>query len=354
MLGKKARGYEEKIARLESELAEQKKTAGELNEVLADYRGKESAIAGALTRAQTDANRIVEEARAEQNDILAQAEQDAAALREQANNALEQARRDADALMENANARAEKLKDEAEAILEESRKTARHFDAALKRAAGEAARNAEVFREYYETVAANHEQSARAHALQTPEEYENPAELMRTIYAIEDRDVPDTVKAYEAICEGMDEEAEQDRELWQDDEPCQGEEEPEEPARRVTAPAQEEEPHEEHPFGVAYGHWHEQRYHRANVEYHPELEHDHHGERDSDAPAVNVSCEKPDEAQTPEHQPENPQPVEAEQEPRVWTVEEIIHNAPQQKETDDADGIDDELNAIIEDVLKGA
>lgn len=354
MLGKKAREYEENIARLENELAAHRTKANEMETTLNEYRAKETAIAGALTRAQTDANKILQEAQAEREQILAQAKLESLDAQREAKELIADARRRADGIEGDARRNAKQTAMRAEAFMEEYRQNAAKLIAAMKKAAADAAKNADEFRGYLTSVSLDNEmemaaeyqgagQAAEQPVKEMPEEYDNPATLMHSIYAIENRQVPSTEMAVEAICQGMEEEAEADAERYEslDSHEYDAHEQVSE-QRTVEGkkPELELSDQEEHPHGPACGHWQELRYHRADGDYQPELEHDHyHG------PTAMVK--KNEESAAP-HPKENPDVIPQE-EPKVWTVEEIVEHSPEIED----DSIDQELNAIIEDVLKG-
>lgn len=190
------------LERLTSRLADQDK-------LLQEYRQREKAVIEALTKAQAVADDIIKNA----NDRLAQANQDAEVIiqhaKEEADKVLQAAMDRADEKLTAATGRAAKIVEDAQreatrrlAQTEASAKAYQEnidaVNAELKQTAELARNRAEAFAQFIEQLmpAGNAEFAAEGQGLsallaaqpvETPEEYENPAELMKSIYAIQGR-----------------------------------------------------------------------------------------------------------------------------------------------------------------------
>ena len=83
MFGKK-KELEAAIEELKAKLSEQEALNARLEQAIEEYKRKEGAIANALTRAQSDAGKVIDEANAEGARIINKANEDKAAAHAEA------------------------------------------------------------------------------------------------------------------------------------------------------------------------------------------------------------------------------------------------------------------------------
>lgn len=206
----------------------------ELNALLDDYRGKEQAIAMALTEAQTTAARLVREARMQVSEIYDEADRKKAAAEEEATDITEAALEKAAKIVEDAEAEARRRVAEAAEKAAECERASWSFRQELERAAEEARVQAERFQMYLSGRVPEAEETAmegrglsaliKEPPADLPEEYENPGELMHSIYKLQNRDIP-----VEDAREAFDEER-----VWTVDEIVDGRREGESPEDVLT------------------------------------------------------------------------------------------------------------------------
>ncbi|MCE5236344.1 MAG: hypothetical protein ABFC62_04075 [Clostridiaceae bacterium] len=273
MFGSKTKQLEE----MSAELAQLKARGEEMEKKLLEYHAKEEAIIGALTEAKSAAARIITAAERMRSDMLDEAEQNKRLAAEEAERTVAEAIARAEAVSLDARQKADELLIGVENEAQMYRETLAAFNEQLFAAADHVKTYAEKFEALargeaieddsaeidYGTAALR--RSMEQPAAELPEDYANPAELMRGIYALQGRELP-TVEI------GVSE----------------AEEEP--------AAAEEEAAFSGPETGEAEG----------------------EGEEEA------------------EH---------------VWTVDEIISDALAKAESEIA--VDDQLNALIDDVLKG-
>lgn len=284
-MGRKTRELEAAVESRNNEIMQLKLRIDELNATLAQYRTQETAIAGALTRAQAAATGIIRDAEDERDRILAEAGAKNAEAQREAADIIGDAKRRADAIEQEAKDGAKETAARAEGFMEDYRTNARKLDGEIKRVAAEAAKYAEEFSKFNSgldlgaamEMAGEYRGAAKAAQgcdTPLPDDYADPKTLMHSIYQIEHRDMP---------AGGAEPESAQ--------ESTQAQESAQEPEQTGEQTAPEQTP--------------------------------------AEAPAEDLT--------------------EAEGE-HVWTVEEIVERT----NADENTAIDDELNAIIEDVLKGS
>ena len=197
MFGKK-KELEAAIEELKAKLSEQEALNARLEQAIEEYKRKESAIANALTRAQSDAGKVIDEANAE----------DKAAAHAEAESIIAAAQEEADKIKQQAEEYSRQSALKAEAFMQNYRESASKLNKALQRAAETAAAQAEHFRACIKDSNLDNEiemageyipeGDAGINADELPESYENPAELMRSIYKIENRQTTPTEEAKEA------------------------------------------------------------------------------------------------------------------------------------------------------------
>lgn len=293
-MGRRIRELEQALSQKETEIAQLRARVDELGAVVERYRGQESAIAGALTKAQTASERIVREAQEEKDAILRRADEQKREAEQEAAGIVADAQRRASIIEEQARRRAHETAQRAEAFMVEYRESANKLIDAFRRTAAEASEQAQQFASAIgalnldEAIEATHEYDHVAALTQTPaqdmpDDYVDPASLMRSIYQIEQRELPEDAVEEEAAAE------------------VEPEAVPGEPALD--------------PFSS----W-------ARPEEKPEASEESAWNKDA------LDLEKKEE------------------DGHVWTIEEIVERT----NADAGAQIDDELNAIIEDVLRGS
>lgn len=206
MFGKK-KELEATIEELKAKLSEQEALNTRLEQTIEEYKRKEGAIANALTRAQSDAGKVIDEANAEGARIINKANEDKAAAHAEAESIIAAAQEDADKIKQQAEEYSRQSALKAEAFMQNYRESASKLNKALQRAAETAAAQAEHFRACIKDSNLDNEiemageyipeGEAGVSADELPESYENPAELMRSIYKIENRQATPAEEAEE-------------------------------------------------------------------------------------------------------------------------------------------------------------
>lgn len=196
MFGKK-KELEAAIEELKAKLSEQEALNARLEQAIEEYKRKEGAIANALTRAQSDAGKVIDEANAEGARIINKANEDKAAAHAEAESIIAAAQEEADKIKQQAEEYSRQSALKAEAFMQNYRESASKLNKALQHAAETAAAQAEHFRACIKDSNLDNEiemageyipeGDAGINADELPESYENPAELMRSIYKIENR-----------------------------------------------------------------------------------------------------------------------------------------------------------------------
>lgn len=206
MFGKK-KELEAAIEELKAKLSEQEALNARLEQTIEEYKRKEGAIANALTRAQSDAGKVIDEANAEGARIINKANEDKAAAHAEAESIIAAAQEEADKIKQQAEEYSRQSALKAEAFMQNYRESASKLNKALQRAAETAAAQAEHFRACIKDSNLDNEiemageyipeGEAGVSADELPESYENPAELMRSIYKIENRQATPAEEAEE-------------------------------------------------------------------------------------------------------------------------------------------------------------
>lgn len=196
MLGKKKQ-LEETVRQLTEKLEEQEKSIAQLSESLENYKNKERIIVGAMTRAQSDAVKIVEEAEREKCLIVEQAIEDRRQAEKEAEEIINKAKAEAQRIKAEADDYSKDKVVKADAFMENYRENAKKLNMALRKAAEDAAARAEQFRAYFGGANVDNEielaeeycgiSKAEEVVEDLPEDYETPAQLMQNIYRIENR-----------------------------------------------------------------------------------------------------------------------------------------------------------------------
>lgn len=202
MLGKKE--LQERLAQRENALAQReaeisvltkrveelKSREARLHSELEGYRSRSEAIINALTEAQHTAARIREEADAYKTQVVSGAYSERDAAKREAEETLQKARLQAEQLLAKAGEQAAQIRSQAEAYVAEAKKRAAGLKERLRQAAEEARQQAEAFGSFAMDIRNCGTGSADVNAAALPKDYKSPSELMRNIYTIQGRELP--------------------------------------------------------------------------------------------------------------------------------------------------------------------
>ena len=342
-MGRRVRELEQAVSQRDGEIAKLLQRADELSAAVERYRQQEAAVALALTRAQAEADKIIREAQEEKDAILLRANADRMEAETEAKGIVADAERRGGIIEQTAREKAHEVVTRAEGFMTQYRANAGKLVAEFKRIAAEASGRVSHFADYmnamnldeaveitreYDHVSAMDQTPAQ----DMPDDYVDPASLMRSIYAIEHRELPD--RQADITKESVPE--------------ISGEPMPaieNEPVPEIVPPSEPEAapaivPEYEPVFA-------------------PEPEKVLNAEQEAAHPADPFTSwvrpqEKADVVSEPQEQASwEKDAVELDrhgEDERVWTVEEIVERTNANGNTQ----IDDELNAIIEDVLRGS
>jgi len=197
---RKTRLLAEQLEQRNAEVDFLNRQISELNALLDEYRGKEHAIAMALTEAQTTAARLVRDVRVQVKEIYDEADRLKVVAEDEAASITEAAAEKAAKIVEDAEAEARRRIAEAADKASECERASASFRQELERAAEEARVQAERFQMYLSGRVPEAEESAiegrglsaliQDPPADLPEEYENPGDLMRSIYKLQNREIP--------------------------------------------------------------------------------------------------------------------------------------------------------------------
>lgn len=204
MFNKKKRLIEEQsrtIAELNEKLTEQKHELDKANALLEEYRQRENAIARAITDAAQAADRIVADAQKESDDIHDSAQREYMDSQKQGENVVQLAYENARDIIKEAEQASEKKIKDTDAAVCAYVQLLNQFNESMKEQARQAEENVKKLCEYYARLnSALPELFAEVPQLSaslTPEVTEplpdpegDPAQLMRNIYAIQNRYLP--------------------------------------------------------------------------------------------------------------------------------------------------------------------
>ncbi|MBR0026885.1 MAG: hypothetical protein IJP37_06985 [Clostridia bacterium] len=197
---RKTRLLAEQLEQRNAEVDFLNRQISELNALLDEYRGKEQAIAMALTEAQTTAARLVRDARVQVQEIYDEADRLKVVAEDEAASITEAAAEKAAKIVEDAEAEARRRVAEAAEKASECERASASFRQELERAAEEARVQAERFQMYLSGRVPEAEETAmegrglsaliQDPPADMPEEYENPSALMHSIYKLQNREIP--------------------------------------------------------------------------------------------------------------------------------------------------------------------
>ncbi len=196
---------------LQAALEQKEQEIKELSAKIAEYQSRNDAVVSALTDAKAAANRILGAAEVKRDEIIAQANQQKAEIEAQRDGMIQAAKDEAEAIIKAAEERARQAEERANFFMNYLRDSA---DAVRRQAEGY-----EAFLRDYEGAGIG--TAPYGETVKTPEEYHNPAELMHSIYSIQGRDIPDTVKDE---LKQPEEQADEER-IWTIDQVAEGEDE---------------------------------------------------------------------------------------------------------------------------------
>ena len=169
---------------LQAALEQKEREIKELNEKIAEYQSRSEAVVHALTDAKAAANRILGAAEVKRDEIIAKANKELADIEAQRDGIIQAAKDEAEAIIKAAEAKARQAEERAE-----------FFKGYIRDSANAVRRQAEGYEAFLRDYdAAGIGVPPHGEAVETPDEYRNPAELMHSIYTIQGRDIPETVK----------------------------------------------------------------------------------------------------------------------------------------------------------------
>ena len=200
---------------LQAALEQKEKEIKELNEKIAEYQSRNDAVVNALTDAKAAANRILGAAEVKRDEIIARAEKELADIEAQRDGIIWAAKDEAKSIIMAAETKAKQAEERAE-----------FFKGYIRDTANAVRRQAEGFESFLRDYeAAGIGVPPHGETVDTPDEYRNPAELMHSIYTIQGRDIPESVKDKEAAVQP----AEDEEKVWTIDQVAenQGEQSPE-------------------------------------------------------------------------------------------------------------------------------
>ena len=227
MASNKTRELELTIEQLKQELLVTKQLQGNLECEVSVYRAKESAIVNALTEAQSSALRIETEAReyadsviananAEARERLRIADEDAANANSKAAEIIDDAKAKGAEIIQNAEAEADRIIQNARESYDEYVSRIKHLNEVLESTARDAMEASKSVSEFLKAETPETDIDYAHDVLplpiakkpvEVPAEYDSPAELMQSIYAIQNRELPNDDKSTDTV-DTVDEESE--------------------------------------------------------------------------------------------------------------------------------------------------
>lgn len=186
---------------LQAALERKEREIQELNAKIAEYQSRNDAVVSALTDAKAAANRILGAAEVKRDEIITRANQEKAEIEAQRDGLIEAAKAEAEAIIAAAETKAKQAEERADFFMNYLRDSA---DAVRRQAEGYEA----FLRDYRDAGVGA---VPFGETVETPDEYKNPAELMHSIYSIQGRDIPETVKEQQE--EAKEETFEEER-IW--------------------------------------------------------------------------------------------------------------------------------------------
>lgn len=177
---------EDELKKLRETLRQRETENATMRTQMEGYQKDREAVISALTEAQETARRIITQARMRSEDMIREAEEKTRALREQHDGIIAEAESRAQEIVERAQACAKESEARSAAKASEAEAHAKKFREYVKHTADNIKRQAEEYAEFLSGAAG----TAVEGTLDLPEDYKNPAELMKSIFAIQGRDIP--------------------------------------------------------------------------------------------------------------------------------------------------------------------
>lgn len=355
-MGRRVKELEQAIEQRDGEIAQLRRRVDELSADVEKYRLQESAIAGALTRAQAAADRMLKEAGDEKTEMIRQANEEKLEIETEAKGILVDAQRRAEIIEQDAKQKAHDAARRVEAFMTQYRASAQQLITEFRHIASDATGRVKSFSDYmnglnldeaveitreYDHVSAMDETPAQ----DMPDDYADPASLMRSIYAIEHRDIPVMQAAA-----GEEKEPSSDA---GDTENAEKEPEPEiekEPVPEIVPPPAPEPVPQRTPEYQPTPAPEPGKILNAEQAEKPKETDPFTSWARPEEKAEEKAAEEAGRQEKADWEKESVDLDQQEDDEHVWTVEEIVERTNANENAQ----IDDELNAIIEDVLKGS
>ena len=188
----KAKELQAKLEQSEQEKLALTRRNVELSSEVEEFRKRSEAIVKALTEAQNVADRVISEAEMKRQKILDTAEQEKLAIQEECEQMKTTAQERAAGIVTMAEKQAAQIRQEAAKTVEAAEQRVAYFRTYVKESAEALRQQANAFGAFVSDV----DVAGAGAALEgqkipnLPEDYENPAELMKNIYAMQGRELP--------------------------------------------------------------------------------------------------------------------------------------------------------------------
>ncbi|NCB31643.1 MAG: hypothetical protein EOM66_09595 [Clostridia bacterium] len=209
MLGKKElqemlSQRENALAQREAEIAVLTKRVEEitgrearLNTEVENYRARSTAIVNALTEAQQTASRIREEAERYKAQVVGGAYSERDAAKRQAAEMIEKARKQAEDILRGAQDQAANLRAQGDGYVADAKEKAASLKEHLRKVTEETQEHMGALSSFLMEMHESVEDTPVAPPMALPQNYKSPAELMRNIYTIQGRNLPEETPAAE-------------------------------------------------------------------------------------------------------------------------------------------------------------
>ncbi|MDO4564553.1 MAG: hypothetical protein Q4C04_02925 [Clostridia bacterium] len=173
----------------------------EQTELLNEYRAKEKAISAALTEATTTAEKMLTEAQSKADEIRAEIEAELSSVKKESEVLIEVAYQNARDIVKEANEQSRLRLEQTEASIQSYGELLKQFNNSVRESCLQAEENAKRYAEYYNKLSVaipdligetkNLSELAGDAERELPDAEDDPAQLMRNIYTIQGRDIPE-------------------------------------------------------------------------------------------------------------------------------------------------------------------
>ena len=197
---RRTRELQEQLAAKTAEAESLSRRIEELNASVKEYQGREQQVVLALTEAQSSAQRLVRDARLQVQEIYDEADKKRDEAAEEAKRIVEEAEKKAAEILEAADGEAKRRTSDAEERARACERATAEFKEELARAAEDAHRQAARFEQYLTGRVPDAEETAlegkglaaliKEPPKDLPDDYDNPSDLMHSIYRLQGRDIP--------------------------------------------------------------------------------------------------------------------------------------------------------------------